>query len=189
MEYIKRYYKVILVGIVLLLLLIFSVYYALNNVKEEDDIVNESVKEKEITYDDNYYYIDVKGEVKNPGVYKLKEGKRIIDALNLAGGITENADTTNINLSKKITDEMCITVLSKNDNQEKNNTPDKKSKVSINTGTLEDLQSLSGIGESKANAIIKYREENGLFSQIEDVKNVPGIGESLYEKIKNSIEI
>ena len=97
MEYIKRYYKVILVGIVLLLLLIFSVYYALNNVNEEDDIVNESVKEKEITYDDNYYYIDVKGEVKNPGVYKLKEGKRIIDALNLAGGITENADTTNTN--------------------------------------------------------------------------------------------
>ena len=189
MEYIKRYYKFILVGTILLLIIICSIYFALNNVNEDtsDDIVVKEEKEK--TNMENYYYIDVKGEIKNPGVYKLKEGKRIIDALNLAGGITDNADTTNINLSKKITDEMCIIVLSKKDNQETNNTLERKSKISINTATINDLQSLSGIGESKASAIIKYREENGLFTQIEDIKNVPGIGESLYEKIKDNIEI
>lgn len=190
MEYIRRYYKIILFGVTLFFVILISIVFTVNNINEDDtDIVKNNELEKEDTIETSYYYIDIKGEVKNPGVYKLKKGKRVIDALNLAGGITGNADTTNINLSKKITDEMCIIISSKNDILNENNLSKKNSKVSINTGSVDDLKSLSGIGESKAQAIIDYREENGLFSQIEDIKNVSGIGESLYEKIKDYIEI
>lgn len=144
----------------------------------------------------------------------------VIDVINLAGGLTEQADTTLINLAKKVTNEMvviiytkeevekakqeepiikivekeCICPEIKNDSCLENSKDDNKGettakKVNINTATLEELQTLDGVGESKAKSIIKYREENGTFAKIEDLLNVSGIGENLYESIKEHITI
>ena len=139
-------------------------------------------------------YVDIKGEVKDPGVYKLKEGSRVIDAINASGGLKENANTYSVNLSKKITDEMVIIVPSNSENTNvSNNTITQNTKnsslVNINTATTKELLSITGIGESKASNIVKYREENGNFSSIEDIKNVSGIGDSLFEKIKKYITV
>jgi len=155
--------------------------------------------------------VDVKGEVVNPGVQELSSNLVVMDAINAAGGIKEDATLENINLSKKVTDEMVIYVFNKellekesinnevvceipkcncetininNDNQTTTN-----DKISINTAGIDELTSLNGIGESKAKKIIEYREKNGPFKTIEDIKKVSGIGNSSFEKIKNYIKI
>lgn len=165
-------------------------------------------------------FVDVKGAVKKPGVYEVKENAIVNDCIKLAGGITSSGTLSNINLSKKVTDEMVIYVFKKSeittsakneipcttevieinncpiitDNQTSNN--DKKEtttdtigkKININTATKEELTTLTGIGESKANSIIEYRKTNQ-FKSIEELKNVSGIGEALYESIKDSITV
>ena len=137
------------------------------------------------------YIVDVKGAVKFPGTYELEEGKRVIDVINLAGGVLENADLLSINLSKKISDEMLIIIPEINIISEENfiNDFNNDGKISINYGTLENLMSLNGIGEIKAKAIIDYRNNNGMFKTIEDLKNVSGIGNSTFEKIKDYIKL
>ena len=100
-----------------------------------------------------------------------------------------DADTSSINLSKKIYDEMMIIIPSKTENYEKKEVVYKDTKVSINTATLSELMMIKGIGEVKAKAIIDYREDNGYFKKIDDLKNINGIGESTFEKIKDYIKI
>ena len=146
----------------------------------------------------------------------MNSNSRVVDVIEKAGGLTTNANTSVINLSKKITDEMVIIIYSnqqvkeftKTKEQEKqvqekciqidenalkndacilNEQKDTNKKVSLNKATIEELMTLSGIGESKAKEIINYRETNGEFKTIEDIKNVPGIGESLFAKIKENI--
>ncbi len=162
--------------------------------------------------------VDVKGFVVNPGIYKLKEESRVIDAINAAGGVLEGADTSVLNLSKKLKDEMVIIVYSsyqvenfkkvkeeeqqiqdgcingvnevENDACIEEKSEEKESTlVSINTATLEELMTLEGIGEAKAKSIIAYREEHGPYQAIEDLLNVSGIGESLLAKIKENITL
>lgn len=162
--------------------------------------------------------VDVKGFVVNPGIYKLKEESRVIDAINAAGGVLEGADTSVLNLSKKLKDEMVIIVYSsyqvenfKKVKEEEQQTQDgcingvnevendacieekveekESTLVSINTATLEELMTLEGIGEAKAKSIIAYREEHGPYQAIEDLLNVSGIGESLLAKIKENITL
>lgn len=221
--YLKKYWKYLVALISVLIIFIIMGYF-----KEEDNkISTKSVKKlsniKEKTNDVKTLYVDVKGAVNAPGVYELEDGKRVIDAINLAGGFSDKADTININLSKKLTDEMYIVIYTKQEiyNYKKNNEtsnikcasfecicPDvnndacieksiktdnnkkeSNNKISINSALKEELMTLNGIGESKANAIINYRNENGLFKQIEDIKNVSGIGDSVFEKIKNNITL
>ena len=167
------------------------------------------------------YMIDIKGEIQVPGIYKLKKDARVIDVIEKAGGLTENADTTVINLSKKIADEMVIIIYSKwevenwlqtkqqeqylqekcknnEEGQVENNacidspsTPEENNAnttININTATKEELMTLSGIGETKAEAIIEYRKKTP-FQTIEDLKKVSGIGDSTYEKIKEQITV
>ena len=139
--------------------------------------------------------VDIKGSIVNPGVYEVSSSDRVNDVINKAGGLLEDANTSNINLSKRVKDEMVI-VISNNQNVEEevidfetnNYTESNNSLVSINSASKEELMSLSGIGESKALAIIKYRE-NQKFNSIEDIKNVNGLGDSLFEKIKDSITV
>ena len=162
--------------------------------------------------------VDVKGEVNTPGVYELTVSNTVMDAINKAGGLTKISDTSNINLSKKLEDEMVIIVYSKSEiekmnEEEKIECPpcnnaciteeDEKAKldeenetkniqtgkVNINTADIETLQTLTGIGEVKAQAIIDYRNKNGGFKTLEDIKNVSGIGDSVYEKIKDDITL
>ena len=139
----------------------------------------------------------------------------MIDVINLAGGLTEEADTSVINLSKKIKDEMVIIIYSKDQVQDfektkeiENQVQDKcakseeysinndaciktesiiMGKININTATKEELMTLQGIGESKANDIIKHRDTNGKFNSIEDIKKVTGIGENIFASIKENI--
>ena len=186
--------------------------------KEETEVVIKK-KEKQ-TSSEIYFKVDIKGQVNNPGIYSLKEGSRVIDVIEASGGLTENANTTVINLSKKIEDEMVIIIYSneevnnfsktkeiekqvienctkKDENSLKNdaciNTSNEETNtnniiININSATQEELMTLPGIGESKAKDIITYRTEKP-FTSIEDIKNVPGIGESLFAKIKENITI
>ena len=167
------------------------------------------------------YYIDIKGFVKKPGVYEVTADNIVNDCIKLAGGLLKNADTTTINLSKKVSSEMVIYIPKKeeviktttnttvtkdkeipndavvSDNNKSNSSISKdnntqtpnRTLVNINTATIQELTTLSGIGDAKAQDIIDYRTLNGNFKTIEDIKNVSGIGEALYAKIKDYITV
>lgn len=177
------------------------------NVSLSNNSSKDSAKSKfGVVTKDKMITVHVIGEVVSPGVVSLKEGSRIIDAINSCGGKTENADITKINLAYILEDGIQIyvprldddidnveyiregageNVISDNVVQD-----DKKSiKVNINTANLDKLQTLPGIGEAMAKRIIEYRTENGKFQSIEDIKNVSGIGDSKFEKIKEYIVI
>lgn len=181
------------------------------------------ISEKKEDDEEVYYKVDIKGEVQNPGLYSLKEESRVSDVIAIAGGLTENGDTSVINLSKKIVDEMVIIIYSREEVKDFGNTKEKEQKViedcqnnyegvvnqacissdndnnstsqvegatiSINTATIEQLQTLSGIGYEKAKGIVSYREEHGSFQNIEEIKNVNGIGDSIFDKIKDHITL
>ena len=158
-----------------------------------------------ITYPKNIK-VEVKGEVLNPDVYVLKKGSTIKELIDKAGGVKEGVDTYTINMTK-VLDDGDVVVMYKDEKLEGLNykvneiVNDKStdeyitneiwesSKISINSATKEELMSLPSIGEAKASAIIEYRTKNGLFKKLEDIKNVKGIGNALYEKIKDYINI
>lgn len=136
--------------------------------------------------------VDVKGAVVNPGVYEMDSLTRVKDVITRAGGFVKDADQTQLNLAGKITDEMVIYVpvvgeVSKI--PQMGNLSESTELISINTADLTELQELPGIGPSKAEAIIQYREENGAFTAIEDLQNISGIGEKTFEKLKDLISI
>lgn len=147
--------------------------------------------------------IHIAGEVKNPGIVKIKEGARIADIIEEAGGLTDNANITDINLAYIIEDGQKITIPSKEQEiqeyissdsgegaiEETPKTNTSNTIININKASKEELQTLQGIGESTAQKIIDYREQNGNFKQIEDIKNVPGIGDSKFEAIKENIKV
>lgn len=227
-----RYRKQIAIGIMIVLVLCattIGIYKFYPNKKEKEEtkvlVTKKSEKASEnkksiIKEEVKEIMVDIKGYVNQPGIYKLKEDSRVIDVINMAGGVTDVADTSVLNLSKKLKDEMVIIVYSyeqvanfkvvkqeelvvqeqcqigindvENDAcivEEKQEEVNSNTKVSINTGTLEELMALEGIGESKAKAIIEYRETNGNFEKIEDLLNVSGIGESVFAKIKENITL
>lgn len=141
--------------------------------------------------------VDIKGAVQKPGVYKVKVGTIVNEVIALAGGLTKDADTTNLNLGKKVSDEMVITVYTKEEVEQEqkqasiqeNTASQQSTKISLNTATLEELSTLPGIGEAKAKIIIEYRQTCGPFTKKEELKNIKGIGEAIYAKLENYITI
>ncbi|MGT2906648.1 helix-hairpin-helix domain-containing protein [Streptococcus dentiloxodontae] len=147
--------------------------------------------------------VDVKGAVKNPGVYTLKANSRVMDAVEAAGGLTETADANSVNLAANLSDEAVIYVAAKGENisvvtsssassQETDSSAvseQNDDKINLNTATAEELQTVSGIGEKKAADIIAYREENGGFKSVDELKNISGIGDKTFEKIKESVYV
>lgn len=150
----------------------------------------EEKKEEEI----QEIVIHITGQVVNQGIVKLKEGARVIDAIEAAGGTTKDADLSKINLAYMLEDGVKIYVPSINDTEESyaesnlsgmgNTSNNQTLRLNINTATVNDLQKLPGIGSSIASRIITYRNENGKFSSIDGLKNVSGIGESKFNNIK-----
>lgn len=216
---IKSYnYKKLIFPVILISMYILGFVYLNDKInkkeitKVENIIYEENIKEEEVINDEeilsvSYIYIDVKGAVKKPGVYKLVSGSRVIDAINISGGLVKNSNTNYLNLSKVLKDSDIVKIYTNEeiDNMSKEeidvmDTSDSKVEeeiekeetlglININTAPISELDKLEGIGEAKASAIVEYREKNGLFKSIDDIKNVSGISESLFEKIKDFITI
>lgn len=166
------------------------------NDKEEifiEEDTNEIANSNSSNSQKNKIVVEIKGEVVKPDVYWLEEDSIVQDLLTLAGGLTGEADITSINRAEKLNNHDVLVVPNKNSNEgnnlRNNNDISRKDLVNINKANEEELKTLNGIGASKATAIISYREKNGEFKNIEDIKNVKGIGESCFEKIKDKIRI
>lgn len=222
--------------IVTIYILNFLLFYQMkinkDDINKNENILSEvALSEKEIENNDEkimeYIYVDIKGAVKKPNVYKVLKGSRVIDAIKSAGGLNKDANTRFINLSKILNDGDAIVIynnseikkaqkaekiivetpcvceeikndacykeevtntteINKNDNS---NNKVIAASININTATIEQLMTLTGIGEAKAKSIIKYREENGKFNVIEDIIKVSGISETIFSKIKNNITV
>ena len=158
--------------------------------KEETKVENIQQKEETKDEENEEITIHIIGEVKYPGIVILKSGQRIVDAIEAAGGETEEADLNKLNLAQLLNDGDKIYVPNKADEiEDYKDTTGKSSTVNLNTATLEELTSLPGIGESTAQKIIDYRKQNGKFKVIEDLKNVSGIGESKFDNIKDKITV
>ncbi len=132
-------------------------------------------------------YVFVCGAVKNPGVYALSEGDRVVEAINAAGGFLEDAAKDAWNQAEILQDEMKIYIPTMEELQ--NQSEAGTGKININTASKEDLMGLPGVGEAKAKQIISYRESHGLFKHIEDIMSISGIKEGLFEKIKEYITV
>ena len=175
---------------------------------EEDEYINEFAvteevedkTEEEIT-EDPVMKVDIKGAVSNEGVYTAAEGDRIEDIVRKAGGLADDANPESINLAQRVEDQMVIHVMRKGEELKmalaepqitgtgKAPTEAKGQKININSASEEELQNITGIGPSKASAIIQYREEQGPFSSVEDLMNISGIGEKTFEKMKDQVTI
>ena len=155
--------------------------------------------ETEITEENIKVYIT--GEVQKEGVIELEIGSRIADAIEMAGGLTEYANIKNVNLAYELQDGQKIYIPNKNEKDVENieiiddgsdgivNNEEKGQTININNADVNELQNLPGVGESTAQAIIRYREENGKFKRVEDLKQVSGIGDSKYAMIKDNVKI
>ncbi|UQS86468.1 helix-hairpin-helix domain-containing protein [Nicoliella spurrieriana] len=159
---------------------------------------------------DGKLVVDIKGAVKHPGIYKVDVDTRVSNLVDLAGGFSKSADHKNVNLAQRLNDQQVIYIPIKgevkgnrhlNQSMDSNisngqsqldsssNSGDNNGKININTADKEQLQTINGIGEKKAENIISYRQEKGNFKSIDDIKNTDGIGDKMFENIKNSITV
>ncbi len=177
---------------------------AQKNLKSEESEEIEEVKEPAVVEENNTFIatektdnqkVYISGEVVNPGVYDISTGDRIDDIINYAGGVTEEANITYINLAEIVTDEQHIIIpndeqvsesTTVNGNTNSNTT---SSKININKASVSELTQLNGVGEATAKSIVEYRETNGKFNSIEDIKKVSGIGDKTFEKFKDQIDV
>ena len=155
---------------------------------ETDGILVQEHAEPEHSMNPEYIVVHVCGAIKNPGVYQLPIDSRIRDAILAAGGFKRNASEIDINQAKPITDGEQVYIPYKNQ-QKDANTHQQNSKLNINSATVEELTNLPGIGTSKAESIIRYREEHGFFKSIEEIKNIQGIKDGVYSKIADYIVV
>ena len=221
----KKYYRFLII-IILVISNVFTYCYFSNR---KDVIKNDEPLENkvEVVETSSLITVDIKGEIKKPGIYQLELGSNIADLIKLAGGIKKSGTTANLNLARKLTDQSVVVIKNKNqkttkdvlepcvcndvdiskcsdqasfievvktDNLEGETKPivsevKESGKVNINQASKEELMTLSGIGEAKAVAIINYRTQNGNFLKLEDLVKVSGISETIFNKIKEDIEL
>ena len=189
--------KAAVVGGILLILVGVGGLFSKKEVSmEETEVVVTTMlaeKTEVSTTQETVIFVDIKGEVRNPGVYQMKVGDRVKDALEAAGGLTAEADSQKVNLAKRLEDQMVIVVPKVGEEAEEipagetRNEATKEGKVNINTATVEELKTLKGVGEKKAEAIIEYRKKNGSFQTKEDLMKVRGIGKKLFESFQERI--
>ena len=183
-------------GILLILVGVGGLFSKKEESVEETTVVETTVlaeKTEASTTQETVIFVDIKGAVKNPGVYQMKVGDRVKDALDAAGGLTDEADSQKVNLAKRLEDQMAIVVPKVGEEAEEipagetRKEATKEGKVNINTATVEELKTLKGVGEKKAEAIIEYRKKNGSFQTKEDLMKVRGIGKKLFESFQERI--
>lgn len=235
MKYISKKQKILLIIAISIITLGIAYYSYVTKANDELKVEKQNLEIEENETESNKeekeknnkelekIVVHISGAVKNEGIVELEENARVADAIEMAGGVTENAYMKDINLAELLEDGMKVYIPTKeeveSEKQEEStsyisggtnsfaNTNDNKSssaknsgtsttgtsktngKININTASLEELDTLPGIGETTANKIISYREENGKFKSIEEIKEVKGIGDSKYEEIKDLIEI
>ena len=194
--------KSIILAFVCSLVLIIGGLFYFNQNKTEDysavsfsNISNDANNkdEKAENRHDEKIFVDVKGAVKHPGVFETTKDKRVRDLIEEAGGLLDDADTSTLNLSQKVKDQMVIYVLKHGEKPKQISDGGSSSSnadvININTANKEQLMKISGVGKTKAEAIISYREKNGDFKKKEDITKVHGIGKATFEKIKDKIEV
>lgn len=200
--------KIIIALVILLIIVGVGIYFLLeNNNKVEYDINDFISSENSEANSGETIIVHVAGEVKKPGIIELPEGARIVDAIEVAGGATKNANLEEVNLAYVLSDGQKIYIPNKNEKDISQNkeyitvgsgnnviiqdkvTGEKNQKVNINDAKQEELEELPGIGPSIAKKIIEYREQNGKFTSIDELQEVKGIGESKYENIKEYVMV
>ena len=169
-----------------------------SNLQTEVTTVSKDEKEdknqKEEVVEQDLITVDVKGAVKSPGIYDLPVGSRINDAVQKAGGLTDNADSKSINLAQRISDEALVYVPTKEEatsqeaHSNASNTKENK-KVNLNKASLEELKQVKGLGGKRAQDIIDHRESNGKFKSVDELKKVSGIGAKTIEKLKEYVTV
>lgn len=198
----------IIIGIVILAVIVgIATYFIIKNNQYEEFDMNDFVKTNTEEYKGDTIIVHITGEVKEPGIKELPDEARIVDAIEAAGGVTENADLDEVNLAFVLSDGQKVYIPNKNEKEisgEKvyitagsgNNVivedkveRGKKQKVNINEAKQEDFEQLPGIGPSIAKKIIEYREQNGKFTSIDELQEVKGIGEAKFENIKEYIMV
>lgn len=194
-------------SMVILITLLVGIYLMVNKEPQVDtkmweetslttmaEVATDATKERAETM----IYVDIKGAVKVPGIYQLKNQQRIWDALALAGGVSEEADTTQVNYAQKVKDQMIIYVPKKGEpvpqsletlQESALAQQNQEGKINLNTATEAELQTISGIGAKKAQEIIRFRDEQGPFKTVEELKNVSGIGEKTVERLKDMLTV
>ena len=162
----------------------------------EKDVKKEEKEEKEEPVEQDLITVDVKGAVKSPGIYDLPVGSRVNDAVQKAGGLTEQADSKSLNLAQKVSDEALVYVPTKGEevaNQQTNSgapsSTSKDKKVNLNKASLEELKQVKGLGGKRAQDIIDHRESNGKFKSVDELKKVSGIGAKTIEKLKDYVTV
>ncbi len=206
MEFLSQKQKIILI-LITVLMVIFIGYYIIkksnDNYTELELTEENTIETKKIKIEDieKEIIVHIAGEVKKEGILELEAGSRIADVIDKAGGTTEDADLSNINLAYEVEDGQKIYIPNKNNKEDVeyiieeagegiiNNEDSTSKKININTASQTELETLSGIGPSTALKIIQYREENGDFDSIEDIKNVSGIGDAKFNNIKEEITV
>ncbi|MCQ6278172.1 helix-hairpin-helix domain-containing protein [Bacillus sp. EB600] len=163
-------------------------------VKDQKDQTKQPEKDETVI-------VDVKGEIKQPGIYHSNQMERVFDIIQRAGGLTDKADQSQVNFSAHVQDEMVIYIPAKGEANSSspvidsvpsgttNSAGKSTGKININKADENELQNIPGIGPAKAAAIIQYRQENGPFKAVEDLKKISGIGDKTFEKLKESISI
>ena len=159
------------------------------------DSVSEK-EEKEEPLEQDLITVDVKGAVKSPGIYDLPVGSRVNDAVQKAGGLTEEADSKSLNLAQKISDEALVYVPTKGEEAASQQTgsgtassTSKEKKINLNKASLEELKQVKGLGGKRAQDIIDHREANGKFKSVDELKKVSGIGAKTIEKLKDYVTV
>ncbi|OEF96899.1 hypothetical protein BHF71_04000 [Vulcanibacillus modesticaldus] len=189
----------IAIGLIFILLLFMIVQYIFLKKEEpplfvEVDPLKETAKigikvKDTVNEEKQDVVVDIKGEVNKPGVYQVDVNDRIQDVITIAGGVTEEADLSQVNLAMKVRDEMVIYIPKTGEKLASNPINLNMGKISINNSDINQLMMLDGIGEAKAKAIIEYRNTNGSFKTIEEIMKVPGIGAKIFAQIKDEITL
>jgi competence protein ComEA len=196
LDYIKR--NKVIVIVISVLILGLGGYWWVNRIPVvKNDIKTEikapkKVSEKKTSAPKNKLVaVDIQGAVKKPGVYQLKENSLVQAAIQLAGGLADNADTKQINQAKRVTDQMQIyvPVIGNNNSVSANAVPAKGEKLNINNAKVEDFKNVTGIGPKKAEKIIAFREKNGNFKNLHDLTKVSGIGEKSLDSLKDQLTV